>query len=113
MPEVPEDSPPNRVCSATITPELTSAAVYAATFRGGVMYPSSSQYDAPSVHPGAIVGLIASTSSAESQRTGSPSDRCIAIRACAASTSAGLKQGSRYPCCTNPESVPISARCPR
>ena len=65
------------------------------------------------MQPGAIVGLIASTSSAASQRTGSPSDRCISIRACAASTSAGVKQGSRYPCWTNPESVPSSARCPR
>ena len=51
------------------------------------MYPSSSQYDAPSVAPGASVGLIASTSPESSQRTGSPSDCCIAIRACAASTS--------------------------
>ena len=37
------DSPPNRVRSAMTTPLATSAAVYAATFLGGVMYPSSSQ----------------------------------------------------------------------
>ena len=37
----------------------------------------------------------------------------MAIRSRAAATSASVKQGSRYPCSVNPESVPISSRWPR
>ncbi len=59
------------------------------------MNPSWAQKVPPSVCPGASVGLAASTSPGSSQRTGTPSADCISIRACAAATSASVKQGSR------------------
>ena len=74
------------------------------------MNPSWSQKVPPSVCPGASVGLAASTSPGSSQRTGTPSAVCMAIRSRAAAMSASVKQGIRYPCWVNPESVPISSR---
>ena len=57
------------------------------------MYPSPGAYDEPSVRPGATAGLSSSNSAPVSQRTSSPRACCMAIRACACSTSPSVKQG--------------------
>ncbi len=77
------------------------------------MNPSSAQNVPPSVCPGASAGLTASTSSGSSQTAPMPNSDCMASRSLAASTSAVVKHGSRYPWGVKPESVPSSACWPR